>query len=671
MSRRSSVDDRLMCEIDGNHLTAAAVIGEYGLVRARFSAFLQSSTAIGFILSFDLTDNSFQMISRRLIACNGASFQLERSLVEKLLPLLKRCKSIRSLEQIHAQTLVNSIRMPMPNYLLSKMIDLKDFAYSVRFFSEVPTNSYAFNVMIRGFAATWQRFELAVEFFARMNNLGVKPDNFTLPFVFMSCWNLLNVTMGMLAHSEALKLGLMLDFHVVHSLITMYSRCGEIKLARNAFDEMPRKDLVSWNSIISGYSKSGLAGDAVEMFRKMKEEGFEPNEMTLVSVLASCGDLGDSKLGKQIEDHVMGTDTEMNSFVGSALINMYAKSGELESAKRIFHYMERKDIVTWNAMISGFAQNGEAEETISLFDSMMRNGRPEPNEITLIAVLSACALLGSLEIGKRVEEYASARGFKRDIYVATALVDMYSKCGDLESASKAFDGMPRRNKVSWNAVISAHAFNGRPRESLALFRRMLDEEKDIRPDDITFVGVLSACVHGGLVDEGRRWFDRMDSSFGLTPKVEHYSCMVDLLSRAGLVSEAWDFIQRMPRKPDEILLGSLLVACQKAKNADIGERVSELLLEMEPSNSGNYVISSKIYADVKRWHDCAEMRRTMKQKGISKTPGRSWIETDGLLREFHAGDLLVDDARRIRHVLGLLYEDMLGAGNRVEIHIIK
>lgn len=287
----------------------------------------------------------------------------------------------------------------------------------------------------------------------------------------------------------------------------------------------------------------------------------------------------------------------------------------------------------------------------------MKETGPEPNEITLIAVLSACASIGALDLGMWIGEYASKRGFHHNIYVGTALVDMYSKCGNLEYASRVFENMPQRNEVSWNTMISAHAFHGRAEEALTLFQRML-EEKGLCPDEITFIGVLSACVHAGLVDEGRRLFDLMSSFFGLTPKVEHYSCMVDLLSRAGQVYEAWDFIQKMPQKPDEILLGALLSACQKLKNVDIGERVIQLLLEIEPSNSGNYIISSKIYADVRRWDDCARMRMLMKQNGVTKTPGCSWIEMDGNLREFHAGDFLIEDAEEIHQVLGMLYDDM-------------
>ncbi|KAJ8568102.1 hypothetical protein K7X08_020824 [Anisodus acutangulus] len=447
-----------------------------------------------------------------------------------------------------------------------------------------------------------------------MKSLGLKTDNFTYPFVFMCCGNLLAMKLGRLAHCEVLKNGLFADFHVGHSLITMYSRFGKMGFAREVFDEMLQRDLVSWNSMISGYAQSGCSSEAVGLFMEMRNEGFEPDERTLVSVLGACGDLGDVNLGKCVEEeYVVGKKMELNSFMGSALINMYGKCGDLVSARRIFDGMRKKDAITWNAMISGYAQNGLSDETISLFNAMKEAG-VKPNNITLVSVLSACASIGALDVGKCIDEYASRRGIKHDVYVATALIDMYAKSGNLDDAYQIFESMPRKNEVSWNAMISALAFHGRAQEALTLFERMSLESSDSRPDDVTFVGVLSACVHAGLVDEGKRIFDIMSSSFGLVPKVEHYSCMVDLLSRAGCVYEAWEFIEKMPQKPDEILLGALLGACQKLKNIDVGERVMKLLLEMEPSNSGNYIISSKIYANLRRWDDSARMRQLMRQK---------------------------------------------------------
>ncbi|XVF34141.1 hypothetical protein REPUB_Repub18cG0032900 [Reevesia pubescens] len=610
---------------------------------------------------------SSDLVSRSIIILSETqlnNFQQPKtrrlSFTEGLLFLLKKCTSTKLLQQIHTQMLINAIQKP--NFLLSKIIDLKNFAYASLLFSQIPQpNDYAFNVMIRGLTTTWQNYSTTLHFYYQMKFLGLKPNKFTYPFLFIACANLLELSHGRSAHSSVFRLGLDVDSHTTHSLITMYARCGELDSARKVFDEITERDLVSWNSMISGYSKMGYASEAVGLFGKMRDDGFLPDEMTLVSILAACRDLGDLSLGMWVEGFVVKHKMEFNSFIGSALIDMYGKCGDLVSARRVFDGMQRKDVVTWNAMITGYAQNGMSDEAIKLFHCMKDAG-VDPDKITLVGVLSSCASIGALDLGKWIDIYASQRGIQHNIFVSTALVDMYAKCGSLDDAQRVFETMPVKNEVSWNAMISALAFHGRPQEALSLFERMSIEGRYACPNDVTFVGVLSACVHAGLVDEGWRYFDLMNSSYGLTPKIEHYSCMVDLLARAGQLYEAWDFIEKMPEKPDEIVLGALLGACQKCKNVDVSERVMQLLLQMEPSNSGNYVISSKIYANTRRWDDSAKMRVLMRQRGVNKTPGCSWIEIEAQLHEFLAGYDFQYHSIEIHQVFELLNVEMKREG---------
>ncbi|KAJ8772070.1 hypothetical protein K2173_027247 [Erythroxylum novogranatense] len=599
-------------------------------------------------------------ISRHILKSNANALQQHQSditLCRKLLSLLRQCCCKRQVQQIHAQMLLNFALKP--NFLLPKIIDFKDYTYASLLFEHIPEpDDYAFNVMIRGLTTTWTLYSLTIMFYYRMKFSGVRPNNFTYPFLFIACANLSELNIGRMGHGMVFKIGLETDDHVCHSMITMYARCWELGSARKVFDEISDRDLVSWNSMISGYSKMGFAKEAVGLFKEMRESGFEPSEMTLVSVLTACGDLGDLSFGTSVESYVVEKKMTLNSYIGSALIDMYGKCGDLLSARKIFDAMTTKDAVTWNAMISGYAQNGASDEAITLFNCMRKAG-VTPNTITLIVVLSACASIGALDLGRWVETYASQRGLQDNVYIATALIDMYAKCGSLDNALQIFENMVHKNEVSWNVMISALALHGQAQEALSLFRRMGKDNEGACPNDITFVHVLSACVHAGMVDEGRRLFDLMSASFGLVPKIEHYSCMVDLLARAGHLYEAWDFVEKMPGKPDEVVLGSLLAACQKRKNANISERVIQLLLEVEPSNSGNYVISSKIYANLRKWNESAKMRALMKERGVNKTPGCSWTEIGNQVHEFHAGD---DLPHPMAELYELLNEEMKKEG---------
>ena len=296
-----------------------------------------------------------ELISRHLSLQNtpiNPTKNPDKPLSEKLLSLLKKCFFIKKLREIHTQMLINCIQKP--NFLLSKAIDLQDFAYASLLFHHIPEpNDYAFNVMIRGLTTTWQKYDITLQFYYQMKALGLKPNNFTYPFLFMACSNLLALNHGRAAHSSVFKFGLDRDGHVSHSLISMYAKCDDLGCAREVFDEITQRDLVSWNSMISGYSQMGCARDAVGLFREMKDAGFEPNEMTLVSVLGACGALGDLSLGRWVEEFVVENKLELNSYLGSALIGIYGKCGDLYSARRIFDSMTKKDRVTWNAMISG------------------------------------------------------------------------------------------------------------------------------------------------------------------------------------------------------------------------------------------------------------------------------------------------------------------------------
>jgi len=297
-----------------------------------------------------------------------------------------------------------------------------------------------------------------------------------------------------------------------------------------------------------------------------------------------------------------------------------------------------------------------SNEAIALFHSMREAGL-RPDKITLVGVLSSCAAVGALELGVELDGYALHRGLYSNVYVGTALVDMYAKCGDLEKAAYVFGKMPFKNEASWNALICGLALNGRGYDAIQQFELMRNE-KGLQPDDITFIGVLSACVHAGLLEYGRRLFNSLTPVFNVIPKIEHYSCIVDLLARAGHLEEAWDFIEKMPGKVDAVMLGALLAACRKCKNAEVGEKVIKRIMKLEPTNSWNYVVSSKIYATSDKMDESARMIGLMRERGVSKTPGCSWVEVHGKVLEFYASTEPQHGAEDMYQLMCILVNEM-------------
>uniref|UniRef100_M8CW55 Pentatricopeptide repeat-containing protein n=1 Tax=Aegilops tauschii TaxID=37682 RepID=M8CW55_AEGTA len=543
--------------------------------------------------------------------------------------LHSRCHSLSTMKQLHAHLLHHHRPFPY-NHFLSKLLSISspssatttaaaaDYALLLLASHPAPT-AFSFNVALRFFAASRPRVSLQLSL--RMLRSALRPDAYTLPFLLLA--------------------------------------------AARVFDGILRRDVVSWNSMIKAYQAAGMKDDAARMFRAMVAEGaVAPNTVTVAVVLAACRDAGDLALGRWLEEWVRSTGMEVGSLVGSALVGMYEKCGEMAEARRVFDAIADKDNVAWNALITGqvlidplrYAQNGMSKEAISLFHSMRQAGA-RPDKITLVGVLSACAAVGALELGTELDSYASQRGFYSNVYVGTALVDMYSKCGDLTRAIQVFEKLPCKNEASWNALICGLAFNGRGHEAIRQFELMRKEE-GLRPDDITFIGVLSACVHAGLLKDGRRWFNSLTSGFQIIPKIEHYSCMVDLLARAGHLEEAWDFIEKIPGKADAVMLGALLAACRKCKNVEVSVKVINRIMLLEPSNSWNYVVSSKIYASSDRLDDSARMRGLMRERGVSKIPGCSWLEVSGRVLEFYAGDEPQHGAEDMYQLLDMLVDEM-------------
>eukprot|EP01018_Ginkgo_biloba_P025976 Gb_06693 [translate_table: standard] len=516
----------------------------------------------------------------------------------------------------------------------------------------------SWNVMIGGYAQNGLTNE-AFSLFHQMRLKDVTPDSTTMSSLLSICALLRALRQGKCIHNYIIRYGFESDVFNGVALIDMYAKCGATEDAHQCFDLMPRRDVVSWNALIAGYSQNGHANEVLTLFHRMQLAGTMPNAVTVVSVLPACAQLGDLQQGKWIHDYIIRSRFESDSFVMTTLIDMYAKCGSIHIARQLFDRMCTRNVVSWTAMITGYAQNGHANEALTLFNQMQLAG-VKPNSVTMVSVLSACAHLGALEQGKWFHNYIIRRGFESDAFVVTALIDMYAKCGRIVIARQLFDNMSEENVFSWSAMIAGYGIHGHVHDALALFNQM--QHLGINPNDITFISVLSACRHAGLVDEGWKCFECMTQKYGITPRAEHYACMVDLLGRSGHLHEAQDFISKMPLPPDAGVWGALLGACRIHCDIELGQHVAEHLFELDPENAGHYVLLSNIYAAAGRWDNVAKVRTMMKSRGLKKTPGRSFIEVNNKVHEFVVGDRSHPQSEKIYEMLEALAGQMEDAG---------
>ena len=421
-----------------------------------------------------------------------------------------------------------------------------------------------------------------------------------------------------------------------NTMIAGYAKIGRLDQARKLFDEMPQRDDFSWNAAISGYVSHGRPQEALELFRMMqKHESLNSNKFTLSSALAASAAIPCLRLGKEIHGYMIRTGLDSDEVVWSALLDLYGKCGSLDEARGIFDQMVDKDVVSWTTMIHRCFEDGRREEGFSLFRELMGSGI-RPNEYTFAGILNACADHAAEHLGKEVHGYMIRVGYDPCSFAVSALVHLYSKCGNTENARRVFNQMPRPDLVSWTSLIVGYAQNGQPDEALKFFELLL--QSGTEPDQVTFVGVLSACTHAGLVEKGLEYFHSIKEKHGLMHTAGHYACIIDLLARSGQFKGAEDIIDKMPIKPDKFLWASLLGGCRIHGNLQLAERAANALFEIEPENPATYVTLANIYANAGLWAKEAKVRKAMENRGIVKKPGKSWIEIKRQVHVFLVGD---------------------------------
>ncbi|XP_058077928.1 pentatricopeptide repeat-containing protein At5g66520-like [Magnolia sinica] len=526
--------------------------------------------------------------------------------------------SPQHLKQTHSQIIKSGLFQD--NYIAGSLIkcytasNSSSLDIALRIFNQVKgPHAFLWNSIIRAFLDK-NAPENSILFYSKMVAEQSKPNKYTYPSLLKACTTAGAVEEGVQVHAHVIKHGLGGDGYIQSAGIQMYASFGRVSDARRLFDDSGAPDAVSWNAMIDGYFRFGDADAAAVLFEQMP-----------------C----------------------RNVSSWNAMVSGYARCGRVEDSRQLFDEMSERDEISWSAMIDGYVQCGCFKEALGVFHEMQRRGI-RLRKFLFSSVLAACANVGALDQGRWIHAYIERNSMKLDAVLGTALVDMYAKCGRLEMALEVFNQMQRREVFEWNAMIGGLAMHGHANEAIELFSRM--QADMVRPDKITFVGVLSACAHAGLVEEGQQYFNSMKHVFGVEPTVEHYGCLVDLLGRAGLLDEAESVIQRMWMKPNAAIWGALLGACRIHGNVELGERVGKILLELEPHNSGRYTLLSNIYAKAGRWDDVANVRKLMKARGIKTTPGSSLIDVDGIIHEFVMGDGSHPQMNEIRSMLEEIVE---------------
>ncbi|KAI6685577.1 hypothetical protein NL676_031490 [Syzygium grande] len=417
------------------------------------------------------------------------------------------------------------------------------------------------------------------------------------------------------------------------SLLLKTALCRDSHLASRFIHHASALDHLShapsrsgWNSVVRWCAKSSSPVRAVELFSRMRRTGIEPDKFTYPFVVKACGKCGRIGEGRGVHSLALKVGLGSDSYVGNTLVRMYAACGEIGFARQVFDEMRTRDIASWSSMIAGYVACSFPLDAFEIFQRMrLANGKP--NSVTFVSLLSACSHLANLRAGESIHSYIIRNCMCLDAALGTALLEMYSKCGHIQKALQIFWSMDDKNLQSWTIMVSCLADHGRGEDVIFLFNQM--EQAGPKPDSMLFSGILSACAHLGLVDEGRRYFQTMEEVYGIRPTMEHYGCMVDLLGRAGLIEEAHRIIEMMPMEPNSIILRSFIGACRiHGHFVKLDDDLMKLLIKLEPDAGANYVLAANMSSLSSSWTDAAELWLSMKRRGLKKAPGSSWVEVN-------------------------------------------
>ncbi|KAG8069307.1 hypothetical protein GUJ93_ZPchr0005g15486 [Zizania palustris] len=607
----------------------------------------------------------------------------------------------------HADAEHPSFGLRLGNAMLGMLVRFGETWHAWRVFAKMPERDiFSWNVMVGGYGKAGF-LEEALDLYYRMLWAGVRPDVYTFPCVLRTCGGIPDWKMGREVHAHVLRFGFGAEVDVLNALVTMYAKCGDVVAARKVFDgmavadciswnamiaghfenhecvaglelfltmlenemytnigrmgdagkifsRMDTKDAMSWTAMISGYEKNGFPDKALEVYALMELHNVSPDDVTIVSALAACACLGRLDVGIKLHELAQSKGFIRYIVVANTLIEMYAKSKHIDKAIEIFRCMAEKDVVSWSSMIAAFCFNHRSFEALYYFQHMLAHVKP--NSVTFIAALSACAATGALRSGKEIHAHVLRSGIGSEGYLPNALLDFYVKCGQTGYAWAQFSAHGEKDVVSWNIMLSGFVAHGHGDIALSFFNQMVDIGK--QPDEVTFIALLCACSRAGMVSQGWELFRTMTEKYSIIQNLKHYACMVDLLSRVGRLTEAYNFINRMPIKPDAAVWGALLNGCRIHRHVELGELAAKFILELEPNDVGYHVLLCDLYADAGRWAQVARVRKIMQEKGLEQDHGCSWVEVKGVTHAFLTDDESHPQIKEIIAVLHGIYERM-------------
>ncbi|CAO1943128.1 unnamed protein product [Urochloa humidicola] len=590
-----------------------------------------------------LVDHSLGTFAR----ARAVGVKADRFTYAAALAACSRAGDVRTGKAVHALAALEGLTKQgvfLSNSLISMYARCGEMDEARRVFDVADEHDdVSWNSLLSGYVRAGARDEM-LKVFALMSWHGMGWNSFALGSVIKCCCSFGDDIAGHIAeavHGCVVKAGLENDVFLASAMIDMYAKRGALSNAVALFKSVQDPNVIVFNAMIAGFCRDEAAvgkevvREALDLYSELLSRGMEPTEFTFSSVLRACNLASELEFGKQIHGQLLKHSLQGDDYIGSALIDLYSNSGCTDDGYRCFRSLYKQDIVTWTSMISGFVQNELFEKALRLFQELLCYGL-KPDLFTISSVMNACASLAVARTGEQIQCFAMKSGFNRFTVMGNSCTHMYARSGDVDAATLRFQEMESRDVVSWSAVISSHAQHGCAKDALRIFSEMMDAK--VVPNEITFLGVLTACSHGGLVDDGLGYYEIMKKEYGLAPTIKHCTCVVDLLGRAGRLSDAEAFIRDSVFHDDPVVWRSLLASCRIHGEIERGQLVADRIMELEPTSSASYVILYNMYLDAGELSLASKTRDLMKERGVKKEPGLSWIELKSGVHSFVAGD---------------------------------